>query len=188
MNLTCTSNLLFLPILISGHHVEGLLDTGASISLLKTSVAQDFNLQSRFRDPIILKFANGDRMTHDKEVEVNISFKGNTRTFLLTLVDKLPYPCLLGMDFLNDFDFMIISKASKTFLFDPTLLHIRGKGWKRVFPVSLVTCEGISACHVQEQDDNTPVDDNSVAYLTRYTTHDDITLEEMLVERKGRGR
>src|SRR5256885_8722247 len=113
MNLTGASNLLFLPIIISGHRIEGLLDTGASISLLKSSVARDFNLQPRFRDPIILKFANGDRMTHDKEVEVNIVFKGNTRAFHLTLVDNLPYPCLLGMDFLNDFDFMIISKTSK---------------------------------------------------------------------------
>ncbi|GFS99824.1 transposon Ty3-G Gag-Pol polyprotein [Nephila pilipes] len=84
-----------------------LVDTGANVTLLRTDIAQKSNQQFIYGAPdIFLKTATGEKANIHGKMDASIEC-GSRRFQHKVYVANITDPCILGLDFLREFNFMV---------------------------------------------------------------------------------
>ncbi|GFT78669.1 uncharacterized protein NPIL_518731, partial [Nephila pilipes] len=84
-----------------------LVDTGANVTLLRTDIAQKLNQQFIYTAPnIFLKTATREKVSIHGKLEASIEC-GSRRFQHKVYVADITDPCILGLDFLQEFNFTV---------------------------------------------------------------------------------
>ncbi|GFU48754.1 retrovirus-related Pol polyprotein from transposon opus [Nephila pilipes] len=84
-----------------------LVDTGVNVTLLRTDIAQKLNQQFIYVAPnIFLKTATGEKANIYGKLDASIEC-GSRRFQHKVCVADITDPCILGLDFLREFNFMV---------------------------------------------------------------------------------
>ncbi|GFT92042.1 CCHC-type domain-containing protein [Nephila pilipes] len=84
-----------------------LVDTGANVTLLRTDIAQKMNQQFIYTAPnIFLKTVTGEKANIHGKLDASIEC-GSRRFQYKVYVADITSPCILGLDFLREFNFTV---------------------------------------------------------------------------------
>ncbi|XP_053960618.1 uncharacterized protein LOC128864883 [Anastrepha ludens] len=97
-----------LPVVIDGVKLNAVCDTGAPCTLLPLSFYEN-NIMEKTLRPCNIPYVDysGDRLKLVGEYDASITFKGNTKTVVVVVVDSANPP-LLGRTFLRSFNFELL--------------------------------------------------------------------------------
>ncbi|GFT21110.1 transposon Ty3-I Gag-Pol polyprotein [Nephila pilipes] len=100
-------NGLYLEGSICGVPCLMLVDAGANVTLFRTDIAQKLNQQFIYTAPnIFLKTATGEKANIHGKLDASIEC-GSRRFQLKVYVADITDPCILGLDFLREFNFTV---------------------------------------------------------------------------------
>ncbi len=104
--------LIRLPIRILNQNVLGLIDTGAVVSLLSLSTFQKLLLQTTKikklnTKHIVFKSASGNTMHSEGMFELPFVIDNTTLSYQFHIVDLFDETCILGYDFLKNFQLQL---------------------------------------------------------------------------------
>lgn len=88
---------------LCGKEINAILDTGASVSLIKESVFHTLGREAVECEPIMLRIGDGSRHPVAKQVTLPLTFETLTKNHTLYIYSELPYDVLLSLQFLCDY-------------------------------------------------------------------------------------
>lgn len=94
-NSSCTSSDVTVPVRVKGKTWQALVDSGSSQSFMLKSCLKMDNLQPV--GEVIVRCIHGDETKHET-VEVTIEINGQKYLLTVGLLEKCPYPVILGQD------------------------------------------------------------------------------------------
>jgi hypothetical protein len=101
------------PIKLNGYHFQALLDTGANISLLKASVAQQLQLRPGKLSSGLATGITGQKFKLDGCAQVHIQMDKRLLLHqLMYIIDTCPYDVIIGMDVLQQLRVLTLSFAN----------------------------------------------------------------------------
>ncbi|XP_011861043.1 PREDICTED: uncharacterized protein K02A2.6-like [Vollenhovia emeryi] len=108
-----SANLYERPVIVNGHKIDGLLDTGSSCSLLRKSVAERWNIPISIT-PVLRGFA-GQVATSNQAAACNIRVMNATAQVDAVVVpdNQLVYDIIVGRDFLEQEHIVSIKRGNK---------------------------------------------------------------------------
>ena len=117
------SELIHIPLWAGQREFDGILDSGASSSLMTHELAASLGATIRSSSPLRLRFADNKTHVTTQVADISITFKRKTRSFSFRLTPNLPFPCLCGIDFMKVFHVVIICSPKKI------TVKTEGSGW-----------------------------------------------------------
>lgn len=93
-----------------------VMDTGCSVSLIEHKLAKNLNRNYASIGDYSLTCANTDKLKPIGKTQVTLQLGSKTISQFFYVVEKLPYPCILGSDFIADNN-IILDLNSKRFCF-----------------------------------------------------------------------
>lgn len=101
---------------IGGKEVHGLLDTGASLSLMRKDLAEKLKLKTVKGNEIRVKIGDNTYYSVSNTTTCNVTFDNITKEHTFYIYDNLPHPVILGITFICQYYLTI--KAT------PTQIHV----------------------------------------------------------------
>lgn len=116
------NKLITVAVKICGKNFNAIVDTGASVSLIKKSVFLTLGKDAKKSDSIMLRIGDGTRHLISEQVTLSLTFQNLTKNHTFYIYKDLPYDILLSLQFICDFYITIrantqqISIASEDYL------------------------------------------------------------------------
>ena len=104
--------LIHVTILINNSPVQGILDSGAAISLIHESFIESLHLSTQTIKPVSLLYGNQSRDTTEKLISVPVTFSNVTKDLEIHVASNLPCTLLLGLNFFFLFKLNLAFKNS----------------------------------------------------------------------------
>ncbi|XP_011862927.1 PREDICTED: uncharacterized protein LOC105559328, partial [Vollenhovia emeryi] len=110
-----SANLYERPVIVNGHKIDGLLDTGSSCSLIRKSVAERWNIPISITPDSVLRGFAGQVATSNQAAACNIRIMNATAQVDAVVVpdNQLVYDIIVGRDFLEQEHIVSIKRGNK---------------------------------------------------------------------------
>lgn len=100
-----------MPVYVNDHKVQGLIDTGASISVLSSSV-QLPSIQPH-KASFTVRLSNGNQWKVNQAAIVELTIAGLAKVVEIAIIDGFPYQALIGTDLIHAFG-LVIDASNQT--------------------------------------------------------------------------
>ena len=108
--------------MLAGKDFEAIIDTGASVTLIRRSVFEQLGMKSEKGKDLILRVGDGNRYLVTETVTVPLTFEKLTKPHTFYIYDKLPHPILLSIQFICEFYITIRANTQQISIATESLL------------------------------------------------------------------